>query len=280
MDWDGEDQQAATIEKMRAGECRLLVCTNVLEEGLDVPACDLVVRFKGGTSLIQFIQSRGRARKEGSTIHMIVTTEEKARVTQIENQERIMDSVLSQFGRPSAEAGELMRRLEEARRCTGDDDDEDAPVDDDDDPAEPPIIGRGRMQSSWSPNALCFCVLGDPGASQQDVIDRVIEAFRDITSTEIDRAHFVGGSARDHTGGVGIFGESHSVLFVNVKELRAPTLFELCRTWDFVAETSMRRRVPLWLQAQTHHREAIRGAHVVVVLFVCPLFQICVADLL
>ena len=47
------------------------VATSVLEEGLDVPACDVVVRFDSVDSLRAYVQSRGRVRhkvrKEGGT---------------------------------------------------------------------------------------------------------------------------------------------------------------------------------------------------------------------
>ena len=48
--------QAAIIRDFHRGECQLLVCTTVLEEGIDVSACDLVIRYTGVNSLIQFIQ--------------------------------------------------------------------------------------------------------------------------------------------------------------------------------------------------------------------------------
>jgi len=61
MEWEREQKEA--IKSFSEGHSRLLVCTSVLEEGLDVSECDLVIRFYGSSSLIQFIQSRGRARQ-------------------------------------------------------------------------------------------------------------------------------------------------------------------------------------------------------------------------
>ena len=55
----------------RKGTVNCLFATSVAEEGLDIPDCNLVIRFDLYTTLIQYIQSRGRARHANSRyIHM------------------------------------------------------------------------------------------------------------------------------------------------------------------------------------------------------------------
>ncbi|SMQ54273.1 unnamed protein product [Zymoseptoria tritici ST99CH_1A5] len=65
-------QQVWTLLKFRKGVFNCLFATSVAEEGLDVPDCNLVVRFDMYKTMIQYVQSRGRARNINSTfIHML-----------------------------------------------------------------------------------------------------------------------------------------------------------------------------------------------------------------
>ena len=58
--------QMETLAEFRAGEKNLVIATSVLEEGIDVSACNLVICFDLPKTLKSFIQCRGRARKGGS----------------------------------------------------------------------------------------------------------------------------------------------------------------------------------------------------------------------
>ncbi len=55
-----QKQQAALLDRFRAGEHNVLVATSVAEEGLDVPQTDLVVFYEPIPSEIRSIQRRGR----------------------------------------------------------------------------------------------------------------------------------------------------------------------------------------------------------------------------
>lgn len=56
-------EQVAALVNFRNGSTNCLFATPVGEEGIDIPACDLVVRFDMYNTVIQYIQSRGRARQ-------------------------------------------------------------------------------------------------------------------------------------------------------------------------------------------------------------------------
>ncbi|KAK2616336.1 Dicer-like protein 1 [Conoideocrella luteorostrata] len=61
------NDQFQTLYKFREGEINCLFATQVAEEGIDIPDCDLIVRFDLYDSTIQYIQSKGRARQAEST---------------------------------------------------------------------------------------------------------------------------------------------------------------------------------------------------------------------
>lgn len=50
----------------------IIVATSVLEEGLDVQSCNLVIRFDPSATVCSFIQSRGRARMQNSHFLILV----------------------------------------------------------------------------------------------------------------------------------------------------------------------------------------------------------------
>lgn len=58
--------QRETLRDFRAGRRTLVIATDVLEEGIDIAACNLVVCFSPPATLKSYIQRRGRARKEQS----------------------------------------------------------------------------------------------------------------------------------------------------------------------------------------------------------------------
>lgn len=65
-------EQFLTLRKFRKGQLNCLFATSIAEEGLDIPDCNRIIRFDLYSTLIQYIQSRGRARHENSEyIHMV-----------------------------------------------------------------------------------------------------------------------------------------------------------------------------------------------------------------
>ena len=67
-------QQKATMKSFRSGTVNCIFATQVAEEGVDIPACNLVVRFNPYSDIIQYVQSRGRARKKDSVYAVMTDT--------------------------------------------------------------------------------------------------------------------------------------------------------------------------------------------------------------
>ena len=68
-----QKQQLEQLRRFRDGEINVLVATSVGEEGLDVPAAELVILYEPVPSAIRAIQRRGRtARQRAGTVHTLI----------------------------------------------------------------------------------------------------------------------------------------------------------------------------------------------------------------
>lgn len=71
------DMQRDTLDEFKAGRKNLIVATDVLEEGIDVSACSLVICYDKPANLKSFIQRRGRARHRESTYAVMISNEDE-----------------------------------------------------------------------------------------------------------------------------------------------------------------------------------------------------------
>ncbi|KAJ8060240.1 hypothetical protein OCU04_010584 [Sclerotinia nivalis] len=75
--------QTLTMHDFRNGKINCLIATSVAEEGLDIPDCNLVVRFDLYNTVIQYIQSRGRARHVNSRYYHMVESHNEEQIRKI-----------------------------------------------------------------------------------------------------------------------------------------------------------------------------------------------------
>ncbi|OXB63697.1 hypothetical protein ASZ78_009012 [Callipepla squamata] len=66
-----QNEQQDVITQFRNGELNLLFSTSVAEEGLDIPECNIVVRYGLMTNEIAMVQARGRARAQNSVYSVL-----------------------------------------------------------------------------------------------------------------------------------------------------------------------------------------------------------------
>ncbi|RPB29394.1 hypothetical protein L211DRAFT_11749 [Terfezia boudieri ATCC MYA-4762] len=86
-------QQMVTVSRFRKGRLNCLIATSVAEEGLDIPDCSRIVRFDLYYTMIQYIQSRGRARHSTSKYVQMVemgNNEHARRIMEVRDSEKVM----------------------------------------------------------------------------------------------------------------------------------------------------------------------------------------------
>ncbi|NXG53391.1 DHX58 helicase, partial [Psilopogon haemacephalus] len=66
-----QNEQQDVIKQFREGALNLLFSTSVAEEGLDIPECNIVVRYGLMTNEIAMVQAQGRARAQNSIYTVI-----------------------------------------------------------------------------------------------------------------------------------------------------------------------------------------------------------------
>jgi ERCC4-related helicase len=62
------EEQGQTLLKFRSRQLDLVIATTFIEEGVDIPACNLVLCSDGPANLMTFVQRRGRARTKQSQL--------------------------------------------------------------------------------------------------------------------------------------------------------------------------------------------------------------------
>ena len=73
------NKQNEVLEKFRKEKINLLIATSVVEEGIDVPRCNLVIRFDFPPNIRSYIQSKGRARAKPSRYILMIEDEKRGK---------------------------------------------------------------------------------------------------------------------------------------------------------------------------------------------------------
>lgn len=93
--------QKTTLPDFHMGEKNLIIATSVLEEGIDVRSCHLVVCFDFAPNLKSFIQRRGRARRARSSYVILVSSSDSPK--QVRKFEELEQEMISLYSDPTRE---------------------------------------------------------------------------------------------------------------------------------------------------------------------------------
>lgn len=88
-------RQTAVLEDFRKRNLNILVSTPVLEEGIDVRQCNVVIRFDAPNNFAAYIHSKGRARAAGSYFYLLTDTSTHAQITERVHLYHRIDRVLA-----------------------------------------------------------------------------------------------------------------------------------------------------------------------------------------
>ncbi|XP_041481839.1 probable ATP-dependent RNA helicase DHX58 [Lytechinus variegatus] len=84
-------RQDAALKEFKSGRKNLLVATDIVQEGLDIPACNLIIRYNFVSNEIGTVQAKGRARKEGSKCFLIVESGSVNEGRERKNRESVLE---------------------------------------------------------------------------------------------------------------------------------------------------------------------------------------------
>lgn len=84
-----QNEQQDVIKLFRNGTLNLLFSTSVAEEGLDIPECNIVVRYGLMTNEIAMMQARGRARAENSVYFVLAKANSREVSRELLNEELV-----------------------------------------------------------------------------------------------------------------------------------------------------------------------------------------------
>ncbi|KAL4450371.1 hypothetical protein ABPG74_009077 [Tetrahymena malaccensis] len=89
-------EQQKIVERFRNKQFRVLVSTSVVEEGFDIPSCNVVIAFSKIISQRQYIQMKGRARAENSKFYALVAVF-KDNKTKPQNHQQVSDQIKNEY---------------------------------------------------------------------------------------------------------------------------------------------------------------------------------------
>uniref|UniRef100_A0A1J3CDR2 DEAD-box ATP-dependent RNA helicase 10 n=1 Tax=Noccaea caerulescens TaxID=107243 RepID=A0A1J3CDR2_NOCCA len=112
-----QSKRLGALNKFKAGECNILVCTDVASRGLDIPSVDVVINYEIPTNSKDYIHRVGRTARAGRSgvAVSLVNQYELEWYLQIE---KLLGKKLPEYPAEQDEVLSLSERVEEAHRLS------------------------------------------------------------------------------------------------------------------------------------------------------------------
>lgn len=112
-----QSKRLGALNKFKAGECNILICTDVASRGLDIPSVDMVINYDIPTNSKDYIHRVGRTARAGRTgvAISLVNQYELEWYLQIE---KLLGKKLPEFPAEEEEVLLLLERVTEAKRIS------------------------------------------------------------------------------------------------------------------------------------------------------------------
>lgn len=112
-----QEKRLGALNKFKAGECNILICTDVASRGLDIPSVDMVINYDIPSNSKDYIHRVGRTARAGRSgvAISLVNQYELQWYLQIE---KLLDKKLPEYTAPEEEVLVFLDRVTEAKRIS------------------------------------------------------------------------------------------------------------------------------------------------------------------
>lgn len=91
-----EKNSRKVIERFRKNEINVIVCSSVLEEGIDLQSCNLVIRYDNPTTFSSYVQTKGRARMKNSQYVLMIDSLNSSKILENIEKYKLVEKKLKQ----------------------------------------------------------------------------------------------------------------------------------------------------------------------------------------
>ncbi|KAF3784256.1 DEAD-box ATP-dependent RNA helicase 10 [Nymphaea thermarum] len=112
-----QPKRLGALNKFKAGECNILICTDVASRGLDIPSVDMVINYNIPSNSKDYIHRVGRTARAGRT-GIAISLVDQYEVEWYLQIEKLIGKKLPEYAAEEEEVLLLLERVSEAKRIS------------------------------------------------------------------------------------------------------------------------------------------------------------------